>query len=100
MIISIGGLRGVGDRETDADRRTHQTGRAKGPIMQQPTGGDGPRGTIRIINTLVVSGAIVPPAVHRERSISSVEGPRPEHQGGGTNPTLIWAKFADCLVSE
>ena len=89
-----------GLRETDADRMTHRTGRAEGPIMRQPTEGNGPRGTIRIFDTLAVFDAVVPPTVYPERPTSSVEGPRPAQQNHETNPMLIWEEFADRPVLE
>jgi hypothetical protein len=63
--------------------------------MQRPTEGNGPRRTIRIIETLAVSDAVLPPTVDRERPPSSAERPRPPQQNDETNPMLIWAKFID-----
>ena len=67
----------------------HQNGRAEGPIMREPTRGNGPRGTIRIIETLAVFDPVVPPATDRGRSMSSAEGPRPAQQNDETNPAHV-----------
>src|SRR5262245_8578608 len=54
--------------------------------MRRLTEGNGPRGTIRFIETLAASGTIAPLGVHRGRPTSDARGSRPAQQNDETEP--------------
>jgi hypothetical protein len=53
--------------------------------MRRPTEGNGPRGTIRLIDTLAAVDTVAPLAVHRGRPTSGLRGFRPAQQSDETN---------------
>jgi hypothetical protein len=94
----LAGSGGAGDRRGSNDS-SERPGEGDG-IMRQLTGKNGPRGTIRIIETLALSDRSDAVVVHRGRPTSSVDGPRPAQQSDETKPMLIWERFIEGMDSK